>query len=90
MMFWEARESFGGTVLDLSGQLEKSNSVAGIRAINVMIRFVMKGQQQVCLEHLTNDITLAHQVLADLYRDRGDAENYEIHNEIGNRPLTGR
>jgi len=34
--------------------------------------------------------TLAHQVLADLYRDRGDAENYEIHNEIGSRPLTGR
>ena len=27
--------------------------------------------------------TLAHQVLADLYRDRGDTENYEIHNQIG-------
>jgi tetratricopeptide (TPR) repeat protein len=34
--------------------------------------------------------TLAHQVLADLYQDRGDAENYEIHNLIGSRPLTGR
>ena len=80
MLFWEARESFGGTVIDLSGQLEKSNSVARIRAINVMIRFAMKGQQQVCLEHLTNDITLAHIVFVDLHRDRGNTDNYEIHN----------
>ena len=37
----------------------------------------------------TDGATLSHQVLADLYRDRGDTENYELHNALGDRPLIG-